>query len=381
MRIRMAVILLFSVCSAGLAEQLPCRVPVNVVVPDLSSLPKPAADAMVAEWKQHFQEMREHRRDWSWQVDWGLFGSVGRPGSCLPPDCASVANLSAEGFVARDKNGPVRVRSATYDRGPRRIVFVVENAKKMPVAARKIEAAVISHILAKARPQDSFALLTARGPGLALRFGSSRDAIRAAAEQLGNPPQGEPGGEGVLDAVLEATTWFQQPQPGDSIIVMALRLEGKHNASFSDLRAAVTAGRIRVFGFQLGEYSYEDLGRGRTFESWDVQDFGRSVLFDWIRALAEATGGALVLENTEEGKQYKLTDDRLKGLQVGGEMIYKAITEFYLLQLERTGPHVVIALAPPVLEQLPWASVVYPKSLPPSSSTTAATPARTETPR
>jgi len=379
MRSDVACTLLVLICAAPSAGQLPCSVPADVLVPDLSSLPKTQADAMVAEWKQHIQEMREHRRDWSWQVDWGLFGSVGRPGSCLPPDCASVANLSAEGFVARDKNGPVRVRSATYDRGPRRIVFVVENAKKMPVAARKIEAAVISHILAKARPQDSFALLTARGPGLALRFGSSRDAIRAAAEQLGNPPQGEPGGEGVLDAVLEATTWFQQPQPGDSIIVMALRLEGKHNASFSDLRAAVTAGRIRVFGFQLGEYSYEDLGRGRTFESWDVQDFGRSVLFDWIRALAEATGGALVLENTEEGKQYKLTDDRLKELQVGGEMIYRRVVECYILQLDSIGPHLVIGLAPPVLEQLPWASVVYPKSLPPCSNTTTPTPAQPET--
>jgi hypothetical protein len=241
---------------------------------------------------------------------------------------------------------------------------------------------VITHILSKARPEDSFALLTTRGPRVELRFGSSREAIRAAAEQLESTPQGKSGKGGVLDAVLEATTWFQPPQPGDSIFLMTLHLEGKHRASFSKVRAAVAAGRIRVFGFQLGEQLLRITDAINTAaESLEMQVFGQYSILNQTLLLSRDSGGEATLENTQEGKQYKLTGDRLRLLHGTGEAMYMEATDLYLLQLERTGPDVVIALAPPVLEQLPWASVVYPKSLPPCSGPATPAPAHTETPR
>jgi len=379
MRTHVAFTLLVLACSAALAQQRPCTAPVDVVVPDLSSLPKAEADAMVARWKQHLQEMKEHRRGWSWERDWHVFGSAGRPNSCFPPECARVHDLSADAFIARDERHGIRIKSVALDRGPRRIVFVPENGKKMPEAARKIEGAVISRVLSRARPEDSFALLTAGGPRMELPFGSSRDALRAAAEELRNLPKGESAGQGVLDAVLEASTWFQPPQTGDAVFVITMGLERKHKARFPNVRDAVAARRVRVFAFQLGEYSYKDLIGGGASESWLLRDLGSSVVLDQARALAEATGGASVLENTEEGKEYKLTDERLQELARNGEQMYRAITEYYLLQLDSAGPDLFIGLAPPVLEQLPWASVVYPKSLPPCSGPATPAPAQAET--
>ena len=347
MRIRMAVILLFSVCSAGLAEH-PCTVPVTVVTPDLSSAQKAVVDAM--DWQPPLPALKYQWLDF------------------ITPqlDTVPVTNLSADAFLVHDKKTPVRIQSATYDRGPRRVIFVAENGK-MPQAARKIEAEVITHILSKARTEDSFALLTARGPRVELRFGSSREAIRAAAEELARPPQGKAGGEGVLDAVLEATTWFQPPQAGDSIFLMALNVESKHRASFSSVRDAVTAGRIRVFGFELGEVSQPPpLGSTSDYfpNTPDVGFGNRNHLLD----LTRESGGRFAFDDTEV-PGYRLTDARLGVLRYAGESMYKPVTEHYLLQLDSTGPNVSIRLAPSVLSGVPWVTVSYPTCLPACSST------------
>jgi hypothetical protein len=408
MRIRMAVILLFSVCSTGFGQQSACSVPVSVSAPDLSSLSESDVEAMVNEWKRNVQAKKYELPDgrWDWATESRDFAAtlmrgktaslMGRhsimiltlPAGNLPaikqPGMVTVRNLPAKAFLAGDKKSPIRILSATYDRGPRRVTFIAENGKKMPEAARKIEAAVMSHILSKARSEDSFALLTAGGPRVELHFGSSRDAIRAAAEQLANPPQGKSDGQGVLDAVLEATTWLQPPQPGDSIFLITLRLEGKHRANFSTVRAAVAAGRIRVFTFQLGEVfirTPDTISAPAFGESWDMATFGHGLSFVQSLALSRESGGWAVVENAERGKEYKLTDERLQELARNGEQMYRGITEYYLLQLDSGGPDLSIRLAPPILEQLPWASVVYPKSLPPCSGPATPAPAHTETPR
>lgn len=389
MRITMAVILLFSVCSAGLAEQQPCSVPVSVTVHDLSSLPRGTAEAMVNEWKQNIRakkyELPDGRWDWSresWDFQKALIARetwdiLKRPSARALQNSIFTGDLSAEAFVARINNEPVRVQSVIIDRGPRRVTFVVENGKKMPEAARKIEAAVISAILSKARPEDSFALLTARGPRVALRFGSSREAVRAAAEELASPPQGKAGGQGVLDAILEATTWFQPPQTGDSVLVVTMGLESRHKAGFSKVRAAVAAGGIRVFGFQLGAYSVDSLSGGSNFDSLYIQGFGKISRLDQTFVLSEGSGGRAVLEDTQQRKQYRLTDERLEELKNKGEMMYEEVTKYYALQLDSVGPGLAVGLTQPVLSQLPWVLIYYPEYVLPCSST--ATTAAAET--
>ena len=187
----------------------------------------------------------------------------------------------------------------------------------------------------------------------------------------------------MLDAVLEATTWLQPPEVGDSILVMTMGLEKKHKASFSKVRAAVAAGGTRVFALQLGLYSIESQSGGvdrgvphYPDSSLQNEVIGLHAVFDQTRALAEGSGGIWVLENTEEGKNYKLTDDRLKGLQVGGEMIYRRMRECYILKLGSAGPHLVIGLTEPFLEQLPWVRLHYPEYLPPCSTRAGADPGR-----
>jgi hypothetical protein len=302
-------------------------------------------------------------------------------------DWVLVPDLPATGFVAHRGKHPVGILSVNTDRGPRRIVFVAENGSEMPEAARQIEAALITDILSKARPEDSFALLSARGPRVETRFVESREAVRAAAETLVNPPRATPNEMGVQDAIVEATRWLQPPQLGDSIFVWALGLEGRHQLGFSEVRKAVSAGRIRVFGFQLGAYNAEDPAIDQ------LEAFGTRYS-DEAFTLSTGTGGATIWADTEPAVQYlksgltrrkfRLTDDYLNQLKGDAERMYEAATEFYVLQLSSTGPDVQIGLAPGaekyLPEKLPVAMVLYPRNLPPCSNASGALPTKVKNP-
>ena len=394
MRVYTGIILLVFLTPPGRAQQVGCSLPVSITIHDLSSLPTATAERMAIEWKRNIQakkyELPNGKWDWrrqSWDFQNALIGQQAWDNVTPSERRAMVSsaysgNLPPEAFVARDKTGPIRVVSATYDRGPRRIVFVAENARKVPAAARKIEAAVITRILSKARSQDSFAFIAARGPRVELPFGSSREVIRAAAEELESPAPGRPAREGALDAILEATTWFQPAQTGDSILVMTMGLERKHKASFSKVRAAVAAGGIRVFAVQLGLSQIKSLSYGlRGAVPYGVPDsdlssagFGLNTFFRQTGQLSDLSGGTWVVEDTE-GKTYQLTDEHLNGLMHIAERMYETIVGHYILQLDATGLQVSITLAPSALERLPWVLLRYPEYPPKCVNTSTMHPA------
>lgn len=344
--------LLVSAGSVGLGQQSPCTVPVNVIGPDLSSISKDKADETMAAWGE---EWRDRRFPWDLMEDQLLAMPLWTP----------VRQLPATAFVARNERHPIPIRSIAIDRGPRRIVFVADNGKEMTAAARKIETAVITDILSKARGEDSFALLTARGPRVALPPGSRRETIEAAAEKLDSSIRGQSDSEGVLDALLEAATWLQPPRPGDSILIVAMRIEGRHKVSVSKVRAALRAGRIRLFGFQMGPAAVAD-----PKMYWD--DFAYS-LSNGMLSLSRTSGGVAVFENTQE-REYRLTQDDLKHLRDAAEQMYNAITEYYVLELSSVTPHLGISLSPEFQKRLPPAVLLYPRDVPGCSRRAAASP-------
>ena len=114
---------------------------------------------------------------------------------------------------------PVAVKNLAFDDGPRRVLIVVDLSKKLSGDSRKAENEIIRTLLASARPQDTFAIMPARGPGQDVKFTEDRSAISQA---LGQPGDGKRGKEpGVLDTVMVGIEWFGTPQPGDAIVVMA----------------------------------------------------------------------------------------------------------------------------------------------------------------
>jgi hypothetical protein len=352
---------ILSAWSSGFAQQLPCTFPVNVIAPDLTQLPKDKADAILAKWKEESSAKKgaapRGDSDWNWHND----NSVSWLSGTGSADWDVVSKLRADAFIARAKKHLVRVESATLDDSPRRVIFVVENGEAVAAGARKAESAVVSEIISKARPEDSFGLLTARGPRIELRLGSDRDALRSAAAGLGNPSRKKVKGQAVLDTVLEASTWFRPPQLGDSVVVMTMNLEGRHEVGFSSLRRALASAHIRVFAFQLGSYLHY---LGPPGPGGDIGETSYSVkAFE----LARSTGGIAFLE--EIGAPGLPTSRQLDILERHADLMYRAVTQCYFLRLDPVGPQTVIALGAEARSQLPLARVLYPRYLQACSTT------------
>jgi len=342
----LAFALLSCVCSCAWAQQTPCSLPVNVVVPDLSSLSPQLAEEAVSVWTE---ETSRRTSD-----GFFLAGAVG-----LLPLWTVQRGLPADAFTARDKSHLIPIRSVTVDRGPRRILFVADNGKDTTAAARRMEAAVILHVLTEARSADSFGLLTARGPHIALRLGSQHSLIEEAAEKLSAPAAGRARSEAVLDSLLEATRWLEPPKPGDSIILLAMRLEGRHKVAASSVRKALETGHVRLFGFQFGPITVADLQEGGPFAYSISNGMG---------SLSTRTGGLATGENTvvyTGPYRYKLTDETLTQLRHAAEGVYDLIVEYYLVQPSFVDPHLTISLSPAFEKRLPPAVLIYPRDLQP----------------
>ncbi len=228
-----------------------------------------------------------------------------------------------DGSAAAAKNA-TSSQPCTFFCGPRRVVFVAENDARMPEAARRIEVGAITTILSVARAQDSFALVTARGPLEEIRFNAGRDAVRNGAETLANAPEGKVEGQGTLDAMMEAITWLEPREPGDAIFLFVLDLKGRHHARFSKVQKSAVRDRIRVFAFQLDQVFTDPPDPLDSFTTKQIETGAYAMQgVPPIYLLVHATEGDLEIENTKHGgKDYKLTEERLDYLTLEAHRWY-----------------------------------------------------------
>ena len=239
----------------------------------------------------------------------------------------------------------------------------------MNEAATKITDEVIQNVLQRARPTDSFALLTAGENPTRVRFGQDSSAILKAYK---NPTATLHEHLPMLDAIAEAGTWFDPPASGDAILVFA----GQDKFPDSRIRLQTVYDsfllrRIRVFALLFnylvgGSYDSFFLGNSPITEhSAEQEDLG---------ALSWGTGGYIVVENTrDELHRYKLDDPKLQGMRQSGWVMYGAIAEYYHMQVEEPADEKKsrpwkLGVSREVLSKYPNAEVLFPKSLLPCKS-------------
>lgn len=281
------------------------------------------------------------------------------------PDATLVQRLASDAFRVHVKSGPTKIDAVISDRGPRHILFVVETGKQVPSAVRKVEAEILTEIIKNARQEDSFALLTAHGQRREVQFGTSKETLKSTVEEIGVGASGKNEGNGVLDAIFEGTDWFRPHTAGDAVIVLTLGIESNHQVSFAKVRDGLAKKRIHVFGFQLGPFF-----EGSYSAYLSTTPFGQLSLTGWfdpncenLFALSRYTGGFVALENAEGDpqKEYHLTDERLHAIRHAAQQEYKAIVEFYRIQVEGPAKDSEIDLADSLRRELPKAEVIYPR--------------------
>ena len=251
--------------------------------------------------------------------------------------------LAADDFSGRVQKKPVGLKSLTYDDGPRRIAIVVDVNKKLSTGSRKAEQVLIEAMMAGARPEDTFALLPAHGPGGQVSFTTDRHAITDAAG--GSSAGGKD--VGTLDAVMTAIELFGAPQSGDAIVVMAADLEGNHKTNAKAVAKALQEHHIRMFGLALGPVATKSVVAGGTATStatrgglaWTqtaigdgIYDTGDENFFP----LSINSGGLLLAAmNADPRRSYDIANARLvQELQQKAKAVSRMIDSFYRMEVE-----------------------------------------------
>ena len=266
--------------------------------------------------------------------------------------------LTPQDLTIRQNKQSLAIESVKYDSAPRRVLLLLDTSARLPVDARKAEVALARYLLSRGRGQDSFGLLTARGPLRQVHFEDGKESILRALQDLSADPKEAMKGENILDTMVQGITWFGQPRPGDAILIMADHLEesneptqfiGRTISGTGPMQGVVTdrgpsfekqsrikfgavtrmlaEHQLRVFGLQLGALKSAPLA-GKVDPN-DENLFGISL----------ATGGFVVFDPVDSFGSYVLTESRLQTLQDMAWRLYATISQFYVVRVESKASH------------------------------------------
>jgi hypothetical protein len=208
-------------------------------------------------------------------------------------------------------------------------------------------------------------------------FDKGRDAVANAIAELRDKNATPFTDAGVLDATLEGISWFENPAPGDAIVLMASEIEKNKSVNYAQVANALASKRIRLFSFALGP-----ILAGTYFspvnpfaphnEGWGFVGDEEN-----LSALTWNSGGYMLFEETQDPrKEYKLTEAHLQELLDEAARMYTAIATFYRVCV-RVPPGLKrreswkLDLTNDIRKKVPYAYVVYPRLLEPCAGEAA----------
>lgn len=260
----------------------------------------------------------------------------------------SFRGLAADSFVTSKGS----VKSLTYDEGPRRVLLVVDTSNKLSHNAQKAVAEIVDSLVSASRPDDSLALITARGPGGTVKFSEDRASIARALS-----PQAGPGRKGgVLDALIDGLEWFDGSRPGDAAIVIAADLDGNHKTNAKGVAKALAAHHVRMFGLALGPVQAGSTVATTVVASAASQGMAQAQQLTGAQVintgdehflpLVYDSGGLLLgVINEQADVPHNMSDPKVQQqVKYKAQQMYKMVSVFYRLRIE----------APQLSQPQPW---------------------------
>jgi hypothetical protein len=264
------------------------------------------------------------------------------PVGVVNPNGESYVGLNTSSFTGRVGKIAVPLKSMTYDDAPRRIVLVVDQSKKINADAHKAQQDMLAVLLGSARPEDTFALITARGPSHVVKFGEERSALTSAVNDESTASHGKD--LGVMDAILQGVDMFGESKQGDSIIVMAYDLEGNHGASAKRVAKALEDHHVRLFGLSLGPVSTRNIAvSGQSTTAWGLAtatSAAGDMVFDTgddnFYPLTRNSGGLVIgVLNYETKKNFSMKDPALQArVKQQARTVFNMVSTFYRTEVE-----------------------------------------------
>jgi len=264
------------------------------------------------------------------------------PVGVVNPNGETYIGLNASSFSGHAGKFAVPVPSMSYDDGPRRIVLVVDQTRKLNADSRKAEQDMLAVLLGAARQQDSFALITARGTSHVVKFGEERSALTAAINDEGIGRHDKE--LGVMDAILQGIDMFGESQPGDAIIVMAYDLEGNHAANAKKVAKALEDHHVRLFGLALGLVGMKNMSvSGQSTTAWGLST-ATSAVGDVVYEtgdpdfypLTRNSGGVVVsVMNYDPRRTFSMKDPALQArVKQQAHTIFNMLSTYYRIKID-----------------------------------------------
>lgn len=251
-----------------------------------------------------------------------------------------LSGATAKDFTIQVRKQTLPIESLTYETGPRRILFIADTGRHLPGEVRKMEYALMTHLLTTARTGDTFALLTARGALRQVRFDAGKDAVSKAVQDLSMDAKEGTKAGAMLDTIAEGLSWFGAAKPGDAILLMTDQLvpyesgaqfRGGHafdirglnensKITFKALTQSLAAHQVRAFGVQFSGIMHD----AYTYQATDENLLG----------LCLGSGGYVIVDAMAPFGGYQLTSARIDDLQKKVYQLSGAIAEFYVVQVK-----------------------------------------------
>jgi hypothetical protein len=213
------------------------------------------------------------------------------PVSVTTEEGLPVKGLTATNFRGKFRGRPLKIVSAIYEAGPRRVVILLDTSGSMVSESFnwKPGLMVAQDLVSSAPPQVSLALLTfEHHTQKHIDFGQGRGAFADALAKLGATDWSKAKGwrkTALLDAMLQGITLLKPTRTGDALYLIT---DGDDNASQTDaqqVKQALLSIGARVFSFILpGDYPRQIAMFGRRVRPPE-QRLDRAELHDLIRAV------------------------------------------------------------------------------------------------
>jgi hypothetical protein len=281
----------------------------------------------------------------------GFAGSAAAQQACsaveVPVGVISAGGETFRGLTAQDflSSKGFAVKSLDYDSGPRRVLIVVDTSAKLAENTHRAAAEMVNALVAASRPEDSLALITARGPGGEIKFGEDRAAIaRALASPEVDPARSK---GGVLDALVEGAGWFSGSKPGDAVVLIAGDLDGNHKANAKTAAKTLADHHLRVFGLAVGPVTVASTVATKTVTSsvsqgmaYSTPLIGQQVMDDgdtnYYPLVTNSGGLLLTAVNPRADKTtYNMSDPKIQEqMRHKAHQVFGMITTFYRIQVE-----------------------------------------------
>lgn len=287
----------------------------------------------------------------------------------------SFRGLTAQDFIA---SKGATVKSIAYDNGPRRVLVVVDTSPKLSSNTHAAAAELVKTLIDASRPEDSLALITARGPGGAVKFGEDRAGlVRALVPEAGADHKKQ----GVLDAMMEGINWFSGPQPGDAIVLIAADLDGNHKANPKTVAKAAAEHHLRMFGLALGPVITQSTVAGGSMTSTTSQGLAYTkpmtgeVLVQegdehFFPLVINSGGLVLAVVNASLDKSNNMSEPRVQEqVRYKAKQLFGMITVFYRAQIESPAASHhqdwVLDVNEDLRKKVPAMFLLYPRELGP----------------